>query len=79
MNTSNGDARTALNALELAFDDTRRQKWYAIITLETAEESIQRKALIYDKNGDNHYDTISAFIKSMRGEIQMLHFTGLQK
>ncbi len=68
VNTSNGDARTALNALELAFLTTPEDKnGICHITLETAEESIQRKALIYDKNGDNHYDTISAFIKSMRG------------
>ena len=69
VNTSNGDARTALNALELAFLTTPEDKnGICHITLETAEESIQRKALIYDKNGDNHYDTISAFIKSMRGD-----------
>lgn len=65
---ANGDARTALNALEMAAltvppseDGTR------IITLEVAEEAIQRRALKYDKNGDSHYDVISAFIKSMRG------------
>ena len=63
-----GDARSALNALELAVNTTRpgsdgrRQ-----ITLAAAEESIQKRAIRYDKGGDNHYDTISAFIKSMRG------------
>lgn len=68
VNVSNGDARTALNALELAFLTTGQDKnGVHHITLKTAEESTQRRALIYDKKGDNHYDTISAFIKSMRG------------
>jgi putative ATPase len=63
-----GDARNALNALELAVestppdDDGKTQ-----ITLEVAQESIQRRAVLYDKDGDAHYDTISAFIKSVRG------------
>lgn len=66
--TANGDARTALNALELAVLTTDPQADGSIaITLETAEECIQKRALQYDKDGDNHYDTISAFIKSMRG------------
>ncbi|MBS4960593.1 MAG: replication-associated recombination protein A [Clostridiales bacterium] len=65
---SNGDARNALNALELAILTTERSDDGKIhVTLEVAEECIQKKALNYDKNGDNHYDTISAFIKSMRG------------
>ena len=65
---SNGDARSALNAIELAVLTTDRSEDGKIhITLEVAEECIQRKAARYDKNGDNHYDTISAFIKSMRG------------
>lgn len=65
---SNGDARAALNAIELALLTTDRSEDGKIhITLEVAEECIQRKAARYDKNGDNHYDTISAFIKSMRG------------
>lgn len=66
--TANGDARTALNALELAVLTTDPEADGKIhITLETAEECIQKRALNYDKDGDNHYDTISAFIKSMRG------------
>ena len=67
-NTANGDARTALNALELAVLTTDPSKDGSIhITLEEAQECIQKRALNYDKDGDNHYDTISAFIKSMRG------------
>lgn len=67
-NTANGDARTALNALELAVLTTDPDADGKIhITLDVAEECIQKRALNYDKDGDNHYDTISAFIKSMRG------------
>ena len=67
-NTANGDARTALNALELAVLTTDPSADGSIhITLEEAQECIQKRALNYDKDGDNHYDTISAFIKSMRG------------
>lgn len=68
-NTANGDARAALNALELAVLTTEPQADKTIhITLEgEAQECIQKRALNYDKDGDNHYDTISAFIKSMRG------------
>ena len=66
-NTANGDARTALNALELAVLTTDPVEGKIHITLEVAEECIQKRALNYDKDGDNHYDTISAFIKSMRG------------
>jgi putative ATPase len=63
-----GDARAALNALELAVESTPAGDGGAIhITLGVAEESIQRRALRYDKTGDEHYDTISAFIKSVRG------------
>ena len=63
-----GDARAALNAIELAVLTTDRASDGAIhITLPVAEQCIQRKAIRYDKDGDNHYDTISAFIKSMRG------------
>lgn len=66
--TANGDARTALNALELAVLSTdANEQGEILISLEVAEECIQKRALQYDKNGDNHYDTISAFIKSMRG------------
>lgn len=65
-----GDARSALNALELAVETTPPdpERDDAIrITVSVAEESIQRKAVLYDKDGDAHYDTISAFIKSVRG------------
>ncbi|MDB9741498.1 replication-associated recombination protein A [Akkermansiaceae bacterium] len=65
---SDGDARKALNALELAALSTSKDQDGTIqITLEVAEESIQQKAVQYDANGDSHYDTISAFIKSIRG------------
>lgn len=65
---SGGDARHALNAVELAVMSTERSGDGRIhITLDVAQECIQRKAVRYDKSGDNHYDTISAFIKSMRG------------
>ena len=67
-NTANGDARAALNALELSVLTTDPDDDGMIhITLSVAEDCIQRRALQYDKGGDNHYDTISAFIKSMRG------------
>ncbi len=63
-----GDARNALNALELAVESTPPDKKGKIhITLDVAQESIQRRAVLYDKDGDAHYDTISAFIKSVRG------------
>ena len=63
-----GDARNALNAIELGILTTQRSEDGKIhITLEVAEECIQKRVLRYDKAGDNHYDTISAFIKSMRG------------
>ena len=66
--TANGDARAALNAVELGILTTERREDGKIhIDLETAQECIQKRAVYYDKNGDNHYDTISAFIKSMRG------------
>ena len=65
---SGGDARNALNALELGILTTERSVDGKIhITLDVASECIQKKAVHYDKGGDNHYDTISAFIKSMRG------------
>ena len=65
---ANGDARAVLNALEMAAltvppDESGRR----VVTLQIAEEAIQHRALQYDKDGDNHYDVISAFIKSMRG------------
>ena len=63
-----GDARNALNALELGILTTERSADGKIhITLPVASECIQKKTVRYDKGGDNHYDTISAFIKSMRG------------
>jgi putative ATPase len=63
-----GDARNALNALELAVESTpANPDDVTYITLEVAQESIQRRAVLYDKDGDAHYDTISAFIKSVRG------------
>ncbi len=68
VNIANGDARTALQALELAVLTTPPNKEDMIhVTLDIAEESIQQRVLQYDKSGDNHYDTVSAFIKSMRG------------
>lgn len=65
---SGGDARTALNAIELGILTTERGADGKIhITLEVAQDCVQKRAIRYDKTGDNHYDTISAFIKSMRG------------
>ncbi len=68
VNISNGDARTLLNALELAVETTSpTDEGYITINLSIAEESIQERAVLYDKQGDAHFDTISAFIKSLRG------------
>ena len=66
---ANGDARAALNAVELGVMTTERDPHDGKIhiNMEVAQECIQKRAVRYDKNGDNHYDTISAFIKSMRG------------
>lgn len=65
---SGGDARHALNAVELGIMTTeRRSDGKIAITLEVAQECIQKRVIRYDKSGDSHYDTISAFIKSMRG------------
>ncbi len=68
---SDGDARRALTALEVAVESARLSErdpgTPIIITLEVAEDSIQQKAIVYDGSGDGHYDTISAFIKSVRG------------
>ena len=70
--TANGDARSLLNALELAVE-TSPEKWpppegsAVRVSFAAAEESIQKKAVLYDRDGDYHYDTISAFIKSVRG------------
>ncbi len=63
-----GDARNALNALELAVESTPADgQGPTRVTLKVAQDSIQRRAVLYDKDGDAHYDTISAFIKSVRG------------
>jgi putative ATPase len=68
-----GDARSLLNALELAVETSGTAQWpppegaEIFVSLEAAEESIQRRALLYDRDGDYHFDTISAFIKSVRG------------
>ncbi len=65
---ANGDARAVLNALELAVETTQADADEVIhIDLAVAEESIQQRAVLYDKEGDYHFDTISAFIKSLRG------------
>ena len=63
---SSGDARWALNTLELAVDSLSGQKISEKITRDTVKKIVQDKSLRYDKGGDNHYDTISAFIKSIR-------------
>jgi len=64
----NGDARAALTAIELGILTTERKEDGIIhITIDVASECIQKRVISYDKTGDNHYDTISAFIKSMRG------------
>ena len=68
-----GDARSLLNALELAVETSELSHWppqpgaEILVSMEAAEESIQRRALLYDRDGDYHFDTISAFIKSVRG------------
>ena len=67
VDVSGGDARNALNALELAVESTPEQDGKIHVSLDVAQESIQRRAVLYDKDGDAHYDTISAFIKSVRG------------
>jgi putative ATPase len=68
IHVAGGDARNALNALELAVESTPVDAHGMIhITLTIAQDSIQRRAVLYDKDGDAHYDTISAFIKSVRG------------
>jgi putative ATPase len=68
IHVAGGDARNALNALELAVESTPEDaEGYIHITLTVAQDSIQRRAVLYDKDGDAHYDTISAFIKSVRG------------
>ena len=68
VDVANGDARGVLNALELAVETTTpNAEGVIVVDMEVAEESIQQRAVLYDKEGDYHYDTISAFIKSLRG------------
>jgi putative ATPase len=68
VDVANGDARGVLNALELAVETTPPgEDGTIVVDMAVAEESIQRRAVLYDKDGDYHYDTISAFIKSLRG------------
>jgi putative ATPase len=68
VNIAGGDARNLLNALELAAETTPPDERDVVhVSLAVAQESIQRRAVLYDKDGDAHYDTISAFIKSVRG------------
>jgi putative ATPase len=68
VDVANGDARGVLNALELAVETTPPDgEGVIVVDMAVAEESIQRRAVLYDKDGDYHYDTISAFIKSLRG------------
>lgn len=68
VDVAQGDARNALSALELAVKATKRDETEKkVVTEKIAEQAVQKRVLNYDKNGDNHYDTISAFIKSMRG------------
>ena len=65
---SGGDARNLINALELGINITKENKdKLVVIDLQIAEDSIQKKNIVYDKNGQNHFDVISAFIKSIRG------------
>lgn len=67
VDVANGDARSLLNALELAIETTAPQEDKVIVDLAVAEDSIQERAVLYDREGDYHFDTISAFIKSLRG------------
>lgn len=69
VDVAQGDARSALSALELAVKATPVDSFNGAknVTIKIAEQAVQKRVLKYDKNGDNHYDTISAFIKSMRG------------
>ncbi len=66
-NSSDGDARRALNALEIGCLTAEKSNGNIYFTIKVAQESIQKKQIVYDKDGDAHYDTASAFIKSMRG------------
>ena len=77
-NSCNGDVRSALNALELAVLSTVESDGKIVITLQTAEECLQQKYFSHDKNGDAHYDVLSAFQKSIRGSDvnAALHYLG---
>lgn len=81
---ANGDARSLLNALQLAVETSPEafpppEGQIIHITMEAAEESVQRKVVLYDKEGDYHFDIISAFIKSLREAILMPHCIGSQE
>lgn len=65
--TADGDARRALNTLEIAADLVKQKTGASSITLSDVEAAVQKKSLLYDKKGEEHYNVISAFIKSMRG------------
>lgn len=67
INISGGDARNALNALELAFKYSSKEEEKILLKRKTFESALQQKTAYYDKKGESHYDTISAFIKSLRG------------
>ena len=68
VNVANGDARSLLNALELAVETTEPdERGLVVVDVGVAEDSIQKRAVLYDREGDYHFDTISAFIKSLRG------------
>jgi putative ATPase len=67
LNITGGDARTALNAIELALKLRKKRNGKNVINRETLEKALQQKTAQYDKKGESHYDTISAFIKSLRG------------
>jgi putative ATPase len=67
-NSADGDARRALNTIEIAADLAKKQsKGKRLVTLKTVEDAMQKKSIVYDKKGEEHYNVISAFIKSMRG------------
>ncbi|MDE3192517.1 MAG: replication-associated recombination protein A [Chloroflexota bacterium] len=67
VSVANGDARVALNALELAYDATAPSDGKRVVTADAVRDALQRRTLLYDRAGEGHYDTISAFIKSIRG------------
>jgi putative ATPase len=67
VNVANGDARVALNGLELAYDATAEAAGTRTVTADSVRDALQRRTLLYDRAGEGHFDTISAFIKSVRG------------